>query len=104
MWLMLQHHEPDDFVVATNETHTIRELLDVAFARVNLDWNDYVEIDKRYFRPTEVPVLLGDCSKAATALNWTPETSFRELVEIMVDSDMKLAAREQQLPLSAEES
>ena len=96
MWLMLQHHEPDDFVVATNETHTIRELLDVAFARVNLDWNDYVQIDQRYFRPTEVPVLLGDCSKAAAVLNWTPETSFRELVEIMVDSDRKLAAREQQ--------
>ncbi len=88
MWLMLQQEKPDDYVVATGETHSIREFLDIAFARVNLNWNDYVEIDPRYFRPAEVELLLGDPSKAKTHLAWKPSVTFQELVELMVDADL----------------
>ena len=90
MWLMLQQPEPDDYVVATNETHTIRECLEVAFGRVGLDWNKFVEIDPRYYRPAEVELLIGDYSKAKTKLGWEPKTKFKELIELMVDADVKL--------------
>ncbi|MCA9025589.1 MAG: GDP-mannose 4,6-dehydratase [Planctomycetaceae bacterium] len=94
MWLMMQQDESDDFVIASGETHSIRELLDLAFGAVNLDWQDYVVIDKRYLRPTEVEFLRGDASKARRVLGWQPKTSFEELVQMMVDSDCQLAADE----------
>jgi GDPmannose 4,6-dehydratase len=87
MWLMLQQEKPDDFVVATSESHSVRELLDVAFGRVGLDWQPYVEIDPRYFRPTEVDHLHGDASKARRVLGWKPRVTFKQLVEMMVDAD-----------------
>jgi len=89
MWLMLQQDEPDDFVIATGETYSVREFLEEAFNIVNLDWEKYVEIDSRYFRPAEVELLLGDPAKAKQKLNWTPKTSFKELVKIMVEADIK---------------
>jgi len=87
MWLMLQQSSPDDFVIATAETHTIKDLLDVAFEHVGLDWVDYVEIDPKYYRPTEVDTLQGDASKAKLILGWEPKVKFRELIEEMVDSE-----------------
>ncbi len=87
MWLMLQQSSPDDFVIATGETHTIKDLLDVAFEHVGLDWVDYVEIDPKYYRPTEVDTLQGDASKAKLILGWEPKVKFRELIEEMVDSE-----------------
>jgi len=95
MWLMMQAEEPDDYVIATGETHSVREFLEEAFGYLGLDWEKYVEIDPRYFRPAEVDLLLGDPTKARTILGWEPKVSFKELVKIMVDSDMKLAEREQ---------
>jgi GDPmannose 4,6-dehydratase len=89
VWLMLQQDKPDDYVIATGETHSVRELLDVAFGHLDLDWKKYVEIDPRYYRPTEVDVLIGDASKAKRQLNWTPKVKFRELVALMVDADLK---------------
>jgi len=89
MWLMLQQPEPDDYVIATGETHSVREFLQTAFNYVNLRWEDYVEIDPRYFRPTEVELLIGDASKARQKLGWTPKVSFPELVKIMVEADLK---------------
>ncbi len=97
MWLMLQHHEPNDFVVATGEAYSVKEFLDVSFGRVGLDWRKYVEIDPRYFRPTEVDFLQGDPSKMKAALGWEPKVSFGELVGMMVDHDLDLAARERTL-------
>jgi GDPmannose 4,6-dehydratase len=94
MWLMLQQEAPDDYVIATGEAHSVREFLEAAFARVGLDWRDYVEIDPRYFRPTEVDHLLGDASKARQRLGWRPRVSFPELVARMVDHDLELARRE----------
>ena len=94
MWMMLQQETADDFVVATGETHSIRELLDVAFARVNLDWKEFVVIDPRYFRPSEVDFLLGDSTKARRVLGWKPKVTFRELIEMMTDADLKQAQRE----------
>jgi GDPmannose 4,6-dehydratase len=88
MWLMLQQESPDDYVIATGETHSVRELLDEAFARVGLDWQKYVEVDPRYFRPAEVDVLIGDATKAREKLGWSPKVGFRELVQIMVDADV----------------
>jgi GDPmannose 4,6-dehydratase len=90
MWLMLQAKEGDDYVVATNETHSIREFLDLAFGMVGRDWNEYVRIDPKYFRPTEVDLLIGDPTKAKEKLGWTPRTSFRELVRLMVHDDLKM--------------
>jgi GDPmannose 4,6-dehydratase len=90
MWLMLQQPEGDDYVVATNETHTIRECLEVAFARLDLDWKQYVEIDPRYYRPAEVDLLIGDYSKAKQKLGWEPKTTFKGLIELMADEDLKL--------------
>jgi GDPmannose 4,6-dehydratase len=88
MWLMLQQPEPDDYVIATNETHTIRECLEVAFGRVGLDWQKYVEIDPRYYRPAEVELLIGDASKAKRKMGWEPKTKFKDLIELMVDADL----------------
>ncbi len=88
MWLMLQQDKPDDYVVATGETHSIRELLDVAFGYVNLDWHDYVEFDPRYLRPAEVDLLIGEPSKAQEKLNWQPSVNFNGLVELMVKADL----------------
>ncbi|MDB6023033.1 MAG: gmd, partial [Pedosphaera sp.] len=90
MWLMLQQDTPDDYVIATNETHSIREFLDLAFAHVGLDWNKYVEIDPRYYRPAEVDLLIGDYSKAKKKLGWEPKTKFKDLVIDMVNADVKL--------------
>jgi GDPmannose 4,6-dehydratase len=90
MWLMLQQPEADDYVIATNETHTIRECLEVAFERVGLDWRKYVTIDPQYYRPTEVDILIGDYSKAQKKLGWEPKIRFKELIELMVDSDLEL--------------
>lgn len=89
MWKMLQHKRPDDFVLATGVTHSVREFLDEAFTHVGLDAEKYVEIDPRYYRPAEVDCLIGDYSKAKKKLNWTPKVSFKQLVHIMVDSDIK---------------
>lgn len=88
--MMLQQDTPDDFVIATGEAHTVREFAELAFGRVDLKWEDYVEIDPRYYRPAEVDYLMGDASKAKTALGWNPQTSFEELVSIMVDADVQL--------------
>jgi GDPmannose 4,6-dehydratase len=87
MWLMLQQPAPDDFVIATGESHTVREVLDVAFGALGLDWNQHVEIDPRYYRPTEVDHLCGDASKARDKLGWKPKVKFTELIEMMVRSD-----------------
>lgn len=94
MWRMLQQDEPDDFVIATGETRTIREFLDLVFERLDLNWHDYVEVDPRYFRPAEVDLLLGDASKAKAKLGWTAATDVRELARIMVEHDLDLAQRE----------
>lgn len=88
MWLMLQQPEPDDYVVATGETHSVQEFLEVAFSYVNLNWQDYVEIDPRYFRPTEVDLLLGDATKAKEKLGWQPQVTFADLARLMVDADL----------------
>ncbi len=97
MWLMLQQDEPDDYVVATGETKTVREFCERAFARVGLNYADYVEIDPRYYRPAEVDLLLGDPTKAKEKLGWEPRVTFEELVDMMVDADLELAQREKTL-------
>ena len=89
MWLMLQQDAPDDFIIATGETHTVRHLVDLAFRHLDLDWQEFVKIDPRYYRPTEVDVLIGDASKAREKLNWQPKVSFNELVVMMVDADLQ---------------
>lgn len=94
MWKMLQHDTPDDFVVATGEAHSVREFLEAAFGYAGIDWQKHVEIDERYFRPTEVDHLLGDASKAADILDWKPKVSFEQLVAMMVDHDLNQAERE----------
>ena len=88
MWLMLQQPEPDDFVIATGEMHSVRELCEVAFGLVGLDWEKYVRVDRAYFRPTEVDELCGDASKARDVLGWESSTRFPELVRIMLDADL----------------
>ena len=90
MWLMLQQDQPDDFVIATGETHSVREFLEVAFAYVNLDWQKHVEIDPEYYRPAEVDLLIGDSSKARKQLGWEPKTKFHDLVKLMVDADRQM--------------
>ena len=97
MWLMLQQDQPDDYVIATNETHTVREFLEETFAHLDMDWKQYVGFDKKYERPAEVDLLIGDPSKAKSNLGWEPKTTFKELVALMVDADMKLAEREKTL-------
>jgi GDPmannose 4,6-dehydratase len=94
MWMMLQADQPDDFVIATGETHSVREFLDHAFGHVGLDWSEYVELDPRYERPSEVDLLIGDPSKARRELGWEPRVKFEELVRIMVDADLEVASRE----------
>ncbi len=97
MWLMLQQGQPDDYVVATGETYAVREFADKVFQALDMEWEKYVEVDPRYFRPTEVEILLGDPSKAKAKLGWTPRVSFEDLVQMMVDADMELAKREKTL-------
>jgi GDPmannose 4,6-dehydratase len=94
MWLMLQQPKGDDYVVATGEAHSVRELCEEAFGHVGLDYREFVAVDPRYYRPTEVDYLLGDPSKATKQLGWTPKTSFKELVRLMMESDVELAERE----------
>ena len=94
MWLMMQQDKPDDFIIATGETHAVRDLVDIAFSHLGLDYKKYVKKDKRFFRPAEVDLLIGDHSKAKKILNWEPEVSFEELVKMMVDSDMELLQKE----------
>lgn len=94
MYLMMQAEEPDDYVIATGETYSVREFLDETFGYLDLDWQEFVEIDPRYFRPAEVDLLLGDATKAREKLGWQPKVGFKELVKIMVDSDLKLAKQE----------
>jgi len=94
MWMMLQHDTPEDFVLATGETQSIKDFLNYTFEHLELDWNDYVEIDPRYFRPTEVNLLLGDFSKAKDLLGWEPQTSCRDLAQLMVEHDLELARDE----------
>jgi GDPmannose 4,6-dehydratase len=89
MWLMLQQDKPDDYVVATGETHSVEEFLELAFSRVNLKWQDFVAFDERYLRPTEVDLLIGDPTKAKQALGWQPSITFKELVHLMVDADLQ---------------
>jgi GDPmannose 4,6-dehydratase len=90
MWLMLQQDQPDDYVVATGETHSVREFLEESFGYAGLDWTKYVKLDPRYLRPSEVDLLIGDSSKARQKLNWEPKTKFKDLVRLMVDADIKL--------------
>ena len=97
MWLMLQQDKPDDYVVATGETHSVRDFLNLAFGHAGLDYREFVEIDSRYFRPSEVDLLLGDPTKARTELGWKSRIGFPELVRMMVETDMELAAREKTL-------
>ncbi len=93
--MLLQQEEPQDYIIATGETHSVRELLDVAFGHLALDWRAYVKIDPRYYRPTEVNLLIGDAGKAKRSLGWEPKVTFRELTGMMVDAD--LAAERQRL-------
>jgi len=95
MWLMLQQDEPDDYVIATNETHTIKEFLEEAFSHAGLNWKDYVEFDEKYLRPAEVDLLIGDYDKAKKQLGWEPKTKFKELVKIMVDADIEALSKKQ---------
>lgn len=97
MWLILQHHEPDDFVIATGQSRSVRQFLDAVFGLLNLEWEQYVAVDPRYFRPTEVDRLEGDASKARRVLGWQPRVSFDDLVRRMVDHDMELARAERTL-------
>jgi len=97
MWLMLQQDKPDDFVIATGETHSVCEFTEKVFSRLDLDYNKYVSVDPRYFRPTEVDVLLGDASKAKKALGWKPKVTFDALIDMMIATDMELAKKEKTL-------
>jgi len=97
MWLMLQQDEPGDYVVATGETHSVREFCVEAFGLLGLDWEQYVQFDARYERPSEVDLLIGDPAKAKRVLGWEPKVRFKDLVRIMVEADLKLAAREAQI-------
>ena len=94
MWLMLQQDQPDDYVVATGETHSVQEFLEVVFDRLKLKWQDHVEIDQRFFRPAEVDLLIGDASKAKRQLGWAPKVKFERLAELMIEADLELAERE----------
>jgi GDPmannose 4,6-dehydratase len=100
MWLMLQQKKPDDFVIATGETHSIREFLEEAFGYVKLDWKKYVGKDPRYYRPAEVDLLVGDAAKAKKILGWQPKVKFKELVRLMVDADLELLERQQKIKIS----
>jgi GDPmannose 4,6-dehydratase len=93
MWLMLQQNTPDDYVIATGETHTVQELVERAFEAAGLDWQPYVKLDPRFIRPAEVDLLIGDPAKAQRQLGWQPTVSFPEMVRMMVESDLKLLSR-----------
>ena len=95
MWLMLQQETPDDFVIATGETHSVREFVEETFGLLGMDWDKHVELDERYLRPSEVDLLLGDAGKAGRAFGWRPRVTFKQLVKMMVDADMDLAKQEQ---------
>ena len=97
MWLMLQQDKPDDYVIALGETHSVREFVEKVFQKMDMDYHHYVEVDPRYFRPTEVDVLLGDSSKARKNLGWEPKVSFDNLIDMMVQADVELASREKTL-------
>jgi GDPmannose 4,6-dehydratase len=97
MWLMMQQEKADDFVIATGQTHSVREFLDEVFGHLDLDWKKYVEIDARYYRPTEVDMLLGDASKVKKVLGWNPKVGFKELARMMADADWELAKKERVL-------
>jgi GDPmannose 4,6-dehydratase len=97
MWLILQQETPDDFVIATGETHSVREFAEKVFAKLDLDYQRHVETDPRYFRPTEVDVLLGDAAKARKALGWQPKVSFDQLIAMMVEADLEIAEKEKTL-------
>ncbi|HEY5500834.1 MAG TPA: GDP-mannose 4,6-dehydratase, partial [Candidatus Humimicrobiaceae bacterium] len=90
MWLMLQQEKPDNYVIATGETHTVQELVQVAFDYLNLDWKKHIKIDPKFIRPAEVELLIGDSTKAKTELGWSPKHSFEGLIKMMVDADYKL--------------
>jgi GDPmannose 4,6-dehydratase len=102
MWLMLQQSQPDDYVIATGESHSVRELVEVAFERVGLDWNKYVKLDPKFLRPAEVDHLIGDASKGRAALGWRPEVDFPELVRMMVDADVGRLSRAPATPAGVE--
>lgn len=89
MWLMLQQNEPDDYVIATGESHSVKEFVELAFEAVNLDWKNYVKIDNRFIRPADVPLLMGDATKAKEKLGWEPRTSFEELINLMMQNDIE---------------
>ena len=95
--MMLQHKQPDDWVLATGETHTVKEFAEKTFEKLDLNWEDYVEVSEKYFRPNEVDYLLGDPTKASKELSWKPKTSFDELIDMMIESDLNLGKREQVL-------
>ena len=97
MWLILQQDEPDDFVIATGENHSVREFAEKVFQKLDLDYKEYVETDPRYFRPTEVDVLLGDSTKAKKILGWKPKVSFDQLIDMMIEADLELANKEKTL-------
>jgi GDPmannose 4,6-dehydratase len=94
MWLMLQQDKPDDYIIATGQSHSVREFVAEVFGYLDLDWHEYVEIDPKYFRPSEVDYLQGDASKAKKVLKWKPKVSFEELARMMTDTDMKIAEHE----------
>lgn len=97
MWLMLQQEAPDDYVIATGETHSVREFAEKVFEKLDLDYKEYVDVDQKYFRPSEVDVLLGDASKARKALGWTPKVGFEQLVDMMIEADGEIARKEKTL-------
>jgi GDPmannose 4,6-dehydratase len=99
MWMMLQQEQPDDYVVGTGETHSVRELCQAAFAHVDLNWQEFVIIDPKFYRPAEVDLLISDPSKARRILGWEPEVDFESLVQMMVDADLQLLRRENGLQL-----
>ena len=94
MWLILQQDKPDDFVIATGETHSVREFVEEVFGCLDMDWHKYVEVDPVYFRPAEVDMLQGDATKAAKVLGWKPKVSFKELAKMMTEADLKIAQQE----------
>jgi GDPmannose 4,6-dehydratase len=102
MWMMLQQDRADDFVVATGETHSVKNLVEVAFGHVGLDWQKHVRLDPRFLRPAEVDLLVGDASKARTTLGWKPEVDFRALITMMVDADLERLRRAPSIPAGVE--
>jgi GDPmannose 4,6-dehydratase len=97
MWLMMQQDEPDDYVIATGETHSVREFVEIVFGKLGLDYKRHVSIDQKYFRPTEVDILLGDATKAKKKLGWAPKVSFEQLIDMMIEADMEMAKKEKTL-------